>query len=124
MISLGVYRLIHIFGILLVFLALGGLALHAANGGTKTTNRARALVAATHGIGIFIILLGGFGMLARLGIGHTGFPGWVWAKFGIWALLGVVFMLPYRYPAFARPLWLLVPLLGITAAYLALFKPI
>jgi hypothetical protein len=124
MISLGVYRLLHIFGILLVFLALGGLALHAANGGTKSTNRARALVAATHGLGLFIILLGGFGMLARLGIGHAGFPGWVWGKLAIWVVLGGLFMLPYRFPALARPVWILVPVLGILAAYMALYKPI
>jgi hypothetical protein len=123
MISYGVYRLIHFVGIMFLFLALGGLALHAANGGTKTTNRARALVAATHGIALFIILLGGFGMLARLGIAHTGFPGWVWAKFGIWLVLGALFMLPYRFPGFARPLWVILPLLGATAAYMALFKP-
>jgi hypothetical protein len=124
MITYDVYRLIHIVGILFLFLALGGLALHAANGGTKATNRARAMVAATHGIALFIVLLGGFGMLARLGIAHTGFPGWVWAKFAIWLVLGILFMLPYRYPALGRPLWLIVPLLGATAAYMALYKPI
>jgi len=123
MISYGVYRLIHIVGILFLFLAMGGMALHVANGGTKATNRARGMVAATHGIALFVILLGGFGMLARLGVAHTGFPGWVWAKFGIWVVLGGLFMLPYRYPVLARPLWLIVPLLGATAAYLALFKP-
>jgi hypothetical protein len=124
MISIGIYRLIHIFGILLVFLAIGGMTLHAANGGTRATNRARVMVAITHGLGLFIILLGGFGMLARLGIAHgMDWPGWVWAKFAIWLVLGALFVLPYRFPALARPLWLLVPLLGITAAYLALFKP-
>jgi hypothetical protein len=124
MIDYGIYRMVHIFGILLLFLALGGLALHAANGGTKATNRARGLVAATHGIALFIILLGGFGMLARIGIAHTGFPGWVWAKFGIWVVMGALFVLPYRFPTLARPLWLIVPFLGITAAYLAFYKPL
>jgi hypothetical protein len=124
MISYGIYRLIHIVGILFLFLALGGLALHAANGGTKESNRARRLVTITHGVALFIILLGGFGMLARLGIGHTGFPAWVWAKFGIWVVLGAIVVLPYRFPTLARPLWLIVPFLGAVAAYLALFKPI
>jgi hypothetical protein len=124
MISYGVYRMLHLLGILFLFVAIGGVALHAANGGTKATSRTRGLVAATHGLALFVILLGGFGMLARLGVAHTGFPGWVWAKFGIWVLLGVLFMLPYRFPALARPLWLLVPLLGATAAYLAFYKPI
>jgi hypothetical protein len=122
MISYSVYKLLHILGILVLFLALGGLTLHAANGGVKDTNHRRKLVMATHGIGLFVILLGGFGMLARLGI-NTGFPGWIWGKLAVWVVLGALVMLPYRFPALARPLWLIVPLLGTAAAYMALYKP-
>jgi hypothetical protein len=124
MIDFLTYRLIHFVGILLLFLALGGLSLHAANGGTRTSNRARALVAATHGLGLFIILLGGFGMLARLGIMHgAGFPGWIWTKLGIWLLLGVLMMVPYRKPEWGRVLWFVIPVLGGVAAYMAIYKP-
>jgi hypothetical protein len=122
MITYGVYRLVHILGILVLFLALGGLSLHAASGGGRDHKRSRRLAMATHGIGLFVILLGGFGMLARLGI-NTGFPGWIWAKLGVWLVLGALVMLPYRFPALARPLWLIVPLLGTVAAYMALYKP-
>jgi hypothetical protein len=122
MISYAVYKLIHILGVLVLFLALGGLSLHAANGGTRDTNHRRRLAMMTHGIGLFVILLGGFGMLARLGI-NTGFPGWIWAKLTIWVALVALVLLPYRFPALARPLWLLVPVLGTTAAYMALYKP-
>lgn len=122
MISYGVYKLLHILGILVLFLALGGVTLHAAQGGTRDANHRRRLAMATHGIGLFVILLGGFGMLARLGI-NTGFPGWIWGKLMVWLVLGALVMLPYRFPALARPLWLIVPVLGTTAAYLALYKP-
>lgn len=122
MISYSVYKLVHILGILVLFLALGGLTLHAANGGDRSANHRRKMVMATHGIGLFVILLGGFGMLARLGV-TAGMPGWIWAKLGIWVLLAGLVMLPYRFPVLARPLWLIVPVLGTAAAYMALYKP-
>lgn len=122
MISYGVYRLIHILGILVLFLALGGLSINVAQQSDGNARSRRRLVMATHGIGLFIILLGGFGMLARLGI-NTGLPGWIWAKLVIWVILGAIVALPLRFPALARPLWLIVPLLGVTAAYMAFYKP-
>lgn len=122
MISYTVYRLVHILGVLVLFLALGGISIHAANSTGEAARRLRRLVMATHGIGLFIILLGGFGMLARLGI-TGGLPGWIWAKLTIWLILGGIVMLPLRIPALARPIWFLVPLLGTAAAYIALYKP-
>jgi hypothetical protein len=122
MISYGIYRLVHILGILILFLALGGLSIHAAHGAGDEARRKRRLVMMTHGVGLFVILLGGFGMLARLGI-NAGFPGWIWTKLAIWVLLGALVALPLRFPVLARPLWLIVPLLGTTAAYMAFYKP-
>jgi hypothetical protein len=121
MITYSVYKLVHILGILVLFLALGGLTLHAAHGDAGV-RRGRKLGMATHGIGLFVILLGGFGMLARLGI-TTGLPGWIWGKLAVWVLLAGLVMLPYRFPVLARPLWLIVPVLGTAAAYMALYKP-
>ena len=37
------YKLIHLFGIFLTFVVLGGLGLHVANGGGKDTNTKRAV---------------------------------------------------------------------------------
>lgn len=122
MISYSVYKLVHILGVLLLFLALGGLSIHAAHAGANDARKTRRRALATHGVGLFIILLGGFGMLARLGI-NAGFPGWIWTKLAIWIVLGALVALPVRFPALARPLWLLVPILGTLAAYMALYKP-
>jgi hypothetical protein len=123
MIPLQAYKLVHIFGILLTFVALGGLALHAVNGGTKESNRGRRLVAASYGLGLLLILVGGFGMLARLGVASAGLPGWVWAKLVIWLAIGGLLALPYRKPESGRFLWWLGPLLGVVAGWLALYKP-
>jgi hypothetical protein len=123
MISYTVYKLVHLFGMFMVFSVLGGIALHALNGGTKQDNVGRKLVAALHGTALFLILLGGFGMLARLGIVQGGLPGWIYAKLAIWVALPLVGMLPYRRPATAKWVLLALPFLGLLAGIIALSKP-
>jgi hypothetical protein len=124
MFSLQLYKVVHIIGLVLLMAALGGMALHAINGGTRQTNLSRKLVASMHGLGAFFLLLGGFGMLARLGIVQgTSWPLWLWAKLTIWVLLAVAIVVPYRRPALAKPLLIALPILGGIAAYLAIYKP-
>jgi hypothetical protein len=83
----------------------------------------RRLLAMLHGIGVFLILLGGFGMLARLGFMGQSFPGWVWAKIVIWGLLAAALVVPRRRPSLARPLLYALPLLGGLAVYMVVYKP-
>jgi hypothetical protein len=122
-ISFAVYRLIHFVGLTFVLAALGGVAHHAASGGTRASSRGRVLIATFHGMGLFLILLGGFGQLARMGIGHGGLPGWVWGKLVIWLLFGGVIALSYRRPQWALGLFAAVPVLASVAAWMAIFKP-
>lgn len=123
MISYEAYKVLHLLAVMLLFLSFGGLALHVAAGGTRESNPNRKLVAALHGTAAFLVLLGGFGLLARLGIMGGGFPGWVWIKLAIWLVLAFAVVLPYRRPALARPLFLLYPVLGGLAAWAAIYKP-
>ena len=123
MMSYQAYKVIHLVGIFLTLGALAGLALAAASGATKQTNPARRLIAVFHGVGLFVVLLGGFGLLARLGITHGSFPGGVWAKLGLWVLIGALVAVPYRRPDLARAVFVSIPLLGGLAAWLAIFKP-
>jgi len=119
------YNVVHIVGIALLAAALGGMSLHAFNGGTRRESRARGLVAALHGTGALLVLVGGFGMLARLGFRHgASFPGWIWVKLAIWLVLGAAVLLPYRRPALARPLLFAIPVLAGLAAYMAIYKPL
>lgn len=118
------YEILHIVGIAMLFVAIGGVAVHAANGGTKSASTTRSLVATMLGLGSLLILVGGFGMLARLGFMHdSGLPGWVIGKLVIWVILSAIVLLPYRKPMLARPFLLLLPLLAGVAVYLALYKP-
>lgn len=122
MISYQVYKLVHFFGIATVLIALGVTCFHAARGGTRQDNPFRRPLAIAHGTGMFLILLGGFGMLARLGL-VAGLPGWIYAKLGIWVIFGALIAVPYRLRGAARPIFWALPFLIVLAAYFALYKP-
>ena len=122
MFSHSVYKLVHLIGIIMLFVSLGGVLLHALNDGTKADNRWRKQVGITHGVGLFLVLLGGFGMLARLSIGWP-WPGWVLTKVVIWVVLGGFTAVIYKMGAQGKVLWYVVILLGALAAYLAIMKP-
>jgi len=115
-----VYKLLHLLGLIMSMVAVGGLALHGINGGDRDTNKARGLASSTHGIGMLLLLVGGFGMLAKMG---GGFPPWVAIKLVIWLLLGAAIMPLMRKPEMGRLMWMAVPLLAIIAATVGLYKP-
>lgn len=129
MIPYGVYRLVHFLGIFLLLTALGGAVMRAilaggtaaAQAGADTAvRRTRRLIAISHGVALLLILLGGFGMLARLDI---GFPLWIAAKLGLWLLLGVALTVTHRMAGSARALWFAIPGIALLAAWLAYVKP-
>ncbi|MDX1502117.1 MAG: hypothetical protein R3325_07125 [Thermoanaerobaculia bacterium] len=115
------YKLFHVLGMLLIFFGLGGVAVHAAGGGQRDDNPLRKALGAAHGVGLLLLLVAGFGMLARLQLSFAS--GWLWAKIAIWLVLGFATMLPYRSRSLARWSVVIFPLLGLAAAYLARFKP-
>jgi hypothetical protein len=116
------YKALHVFGLFLSMTSLGGIAIHAANGGTKATSKTRMLTASVFGVGMLLAMAGGFGQAARLGLTSTSlFPSWMWMKIGIWFVIAILSVLPYRVPALAKPVYLVVPVLGGAAAYLAIF---
>jgi len=116
-------KLFHLVGMMMVFMGLGGMVFAAYAGfgpAKKTLRRAAALC---HGIGLLFLLASGIAMLFSLGLLHGDPPGWVKAKFVIWLVLGGSISLAARW---SRAIWLLLVawiLLGVAAAYLALYKP-
>jgi hypothetical protein len=118
------YNLVHIIGLILIMSALGGAAMRSIAGGTGERRSTRRMVVMLHGIGAFLMLLGGFGMLARLGFMHgANFPGWLWMKLLVWGVLVAALLILRRRPEFAHPLLLALPFLGGLAAYMAIYKP-
>ncbi len=120
--SFEIYKVIHITGLLFLFTAFGGILLHVMAGG-KRDYPLRKLTAALHGTGLLLLLIAGFGMVARMKTFETGPSGWVFGKLAIWAVLGGLPALIYRQPQKAKAHWGLVLILGVLAAYLAIFKP-
>lgn len=118
--SYEVYKITHLIGIFMVMIALGGVTTYAINGGDKSSNRFRKALGITHGVGLVLALVAGFGLLARLQI---GWPGWVFGKLIIWVILGVLSAVAYRLGTRGQALWYVVILLGALAAYLAVMKP-
>jgi hypothetical protein len=122
--SYAAYKLIHIFGLFVLFVALAGMATHAAAGHSKEENTSYRTLLALHGLGALIALTGGFGLMARVGVMHgVMFPGWIWAKLLLWLILGGLIALPYRKRGLAKVLLVALPLLGLFGAYLANYKP-
>ncbi len=112
------YKWMHISSLALLLLACGLLAATASG---NTPPGLRKFGSALHGIGLLLMLVAGFGLLARLGLAR-GWPGWVWGKILILAAIAVFPWLVRKIP---KPGVHVAILLALTfaAAYLAIFKP-
>lgn len=116
--SLSAYKILHLLGVMLLFCGFGGLcavAMGAAN------DAARKALAMAHGLGLLLVLVGGFGLLAKLGMG-AGLPLWIWLKIALWILLGAMIVLIRKAEKQAVILLFVLPLLGALGAYFAFFK--
>ncbi len=107
------YKVLHVAGVLLLFLSLGAIL---------SSGSGRKGWVICHGVGLALLLVSGFGMLARLGI-HWPWPGWILMKVAAWLLLGAAVAAIRRLPDARGILTVLVVLIGVAAGYAALFKP-
>ncbi|MDG0818040.1 hypothetical protein [Bdellovibrio svalbardensis] len=119
--TLEFYKILHLAGLICLFFGFGGL-LVASYSGVTLRPPARIMSFATHGIGLLFLLVGGFGMLAKMGI-MANMPGWVVAKIIIWMLMGVGISLVKRKGHIGWPVAILLLVLGTTAAVLGINKP-
>lgn len=117
--SYPLYKVLHIAGTFLLFAGAGGMILLQLQ--ESASDKARKLAGMTHGIAMLLILVAGFGALAKLGASITA-P-WVLGKLVIWLIFGILPIFIRKMPAQAKLLWWLIPLLGALAAYLAIYKP-
>ena len=118
-----VYKLTHLFGIFVLLITLVLPFMHLLHGGTRADFPRRRSLALTHGAASFLVLLGGFGMLARLGIVQDGLPTWILLKLTVWLVLSAALALALRTTAAARAVLLAAPLLALLAAGIAIYKP-
>ena len=117
--SLEFYRWLHIVGIVSLFASLAALwGARLASGNAKLDKTMGML----HGLALLLMLVSGFGMLARLGI-MGGWPIWVVIKLVIWLALGASLTLAKRKADWGYALLVGWLVLGALAAYLGIFKP-
>ena len=113
------YNVIHVVGVIILFSALGALAATAGAAGGPL--RRVALIA--HGVALAVIFVAGFGLLARLG--HFGdIPNWAYLKMVLWGVLGLAVVPLRRKPEWAPAVWLLMPVVGGIAVWLAVTQPL
>ena len=122
MFSYATYKIVHLTGLFMIFMAYGSLLLNGMQRGGKKFAY-RKFPGLTHGLGLVIALIGGFGLLARTGV-TSPWPLWVWLKLSIWIVYGFASPFVRKSPLMAKTLWFVIIGLGITAAYLANFKPL
>lgn len=116
------YKVLHLVGIFMVLTSVSSLTLHVIGGGTKINTPFRKALMITHGIGILITLVAGFGLLARLGM--MNLPGWVIVKLVIWLYFAVATLFLYRTTKYAKGFWFKIIALAALAAYFAVYKPL
>jgi hypothetical protein len=105
------YTFLHHFGLILTFVALGGLGALSLMG--QPTAKPRPVFVALHGTGLVLVLVAGFGWLAKLGY---GFPAWAIVKLLVWVGLGAIIVPLKRKPALAKPtVMVIVPALALVA---------
>lgn len=107
-----IYHILHLIGVIFLFVGIGGLL--SANGNTRSTMK-------HHGIGLLILLIAGFGLIAKLKLSYTS-P-WVIGKLIIWIALGGLPVLARKRSLQPSVIVLIAIALGGVAAYLGYLKP-
>lgn len=120
--SYGFYKVLHLSALFGVFMSLGALSLHYMNhkDGPFLNKRWTLIL---HGIGMLIVFVAGFGLMARIGI-TTPWPLWIYLKMLVWLVIGAMPFLIKRSNKNIQWLWLGTIMWGALAAFLANFKPV
>ena len=111
------YQILHVAGIIMIFMGYG--ALLARSLAKSEDASVRKLGSITSGIGLLLVLVAGFGMIAKIGYSYSA-P-WLIVKIIIWAALGGIISLINRKPEFAKTLWWIILGLGILATVMVYY---
>ncbi len=114
-----IYHILHITGILLVFLGYGALLARALCNSDHAG--VKKLGSITSGIGLLLLFVAGFALISKMDYSFAS--GWILAKLIIWVALGGLIALINRKPEIAGKLWWILAALGALAVILVYVKP-
>ena len=100
------YNIIHLVSIMALFAALGAVAAGA-------SEKCGKLCSILHGLALILLLISGFGMLAKY---ELGFPWWITAKLIIWLAMGAMLGLAKRKVLPCASIFAIILGLGTVAA--------
>lgn len=113
------YKLLHFIGIFAIYISYGGLIFRAALG--SDDKGLKKLGAIASGIGLFLLLFGGFGMMAKMQYSYGSV--WVIMKVVIWVIFGGMIALINRKPELNKVWFFLALILGAIASFAGIYKP-
>ena len=115
------YKLLHLLGIVLLFSGLVSM-LTMKIAGVPVEGALKKFVYITHGVGLLLILVSGFGIMARLQM-IADIPKWIYIKLSVWLFMGGVITLIKRQGHLAWKLYTIIMCVFIVAAYVGITKP-
>jgi hypothetical protein len=114
------YKVLHLTGIILLFTGLVTL-LTLKVSGQALEGKTKKFAYMTHGLGLLLIFVSGFGLMARLGM-IQGFPKWIYIKLAIWLFFGGILAFIKR-NKINWNFYIILICVFMLAAYVAITKP-
>ncbi len=108
------YKLLHLIAIFSLFLSLGALLAY--------SNGKKRNVMILHGLASFVLLVSGFGLIAKLQL-HA-LPIWVFIKLAVWIVLTIAIPILVAKKVNKKILWQVVWLSGLLAVWMVVAKPL
>jgi hypothetical protein len=115
------YKILHLSSLMASFLSLAVLAA-TYRLKEKIDPQVKKIAGMTHGISLIVVLVSGFGLIAKLGM-LSGLPTWIYGKLILWLVLGGSLVLVRKMRQQTALVLFIIWTIFILGAVLAVLKP-